>query len=52
MIMDLFHELNKNNGITIVLITHSEELAEETDRIITLKDGEIMSERKGNRICC
>jgi len=52
MIMDLFHELNKNNGITIVLITHSEELAEETDRIITLKDGEIMNERKGSRICC
>lgn len=52
MIMDLFHELNKKNGITIVLITHSEELAEETDRIITLKDGEIMNERKGSRICC
>ena len=51
MIMDLFHELNKEKGITIVLITHSDELAEETDRVITLKDGEITGERKGSRIC-
>ena len=46
-VMDLFHKLNKEQGITIVLITHSPELAEETDRIITLKDGEIVGERKG-----
>lgn len=51
MIMDLFHELNKEKGITIVLITHSDELAEETDRVITLKDGEITGERKGSHIC-
>ena len=47
-VMDLFHKLNKEEGITIVLITHSNELAEETDRIITLKDGEIVGERKGS----
>lgn len=47
MIMDLFHKLNRENGITIVLITHSNELAEETQRIVTLKDGEIIGERKG-----
>ncbi|NTV77634.1 MAG: ABC transporter ATP-binding protein [Clostridiales bacterium] len=51
MIMDLFHELNKEKGITIILITHSDELAAETDRVITLKDGEITGERKGGRIC-
>lgn len=51
MIMDLFHELNKEQGITIILITHSDELAEETDRVITLKDGEITGERKGSRLC-
>ena len=49
--MDLFHDLNKEQGITIILITHSEELAEETDRVITLKDGEVTGERKGSRIC-
>ena len=47
MIMDLFHKLNREKGITIVLITHSTELAEETQRVITLKDGEIIGERKG-----
>lgn len=46
-VMDLFHRLNREQGKTIVLITHSNELAEETDRIITLKDGNIMGERKG-----
>lgn len=46
-IMDLFHMLNKEKGKTIVLITHSPELAQETDRIITLKDGEITGERVG-----
>ena len=48
VIMDLFHKLHKENGITIVLITHSQELAEETERVITLKDGQIIGERKGN----
>jgi len=47
MVMDLFHKLHKEQGITIVLITHSPELAEETERIITIKDGLITGERKG-----
>lgn len=46
-VMDLFHRLNKEQGKTIVLITHSPELAEETDRIITIKDGFITGERAG-----
>lgn len=47
IVMDLFHKLHREQGKTIVLITHSPELAEETERIITLKDGNIVSERKG-----
>ncbi|RDY32937.1 ABC transporter ATP-binding protein [Lachnotalea glycerini] len=47
MVMDLFHKLNKEQGKTIVLITHSNELAEETGRIITIKDGSVKNERKG-----
>ncbi|MGL5259719.1 MAG: ABC transporter ATP-binding protein [Lachnospiraceae bacterium] len=46
-IMDLFHQLNKEQGITIVLITHSQELAEETSRVIQIRDGEIISEKGG-----
>ena len=48
LIMDIFHRLNKEQGMTIVLITHSTELAEETGRIFTLMDGEIINERKGS----
>ena len=50
MVMDLFHELHKKQGKTIVLITHSPELAEETQRVITIKDGCILGERRGTAI--
>lgn len=49
LVMDLFHKLNKEKGITVVLITHSNELASETGRIITIKDGNILSESKGGK---
>jgi putative ABC transport system ATP-binding protein len=49
MVMDIFHKLHKEQGKTIVLITHSPELADETERLITLKDGEIVGEREGHR---
>lgn len=47
LVMDLFHKLHDEEGKTIVLITHSPELAEETERIVTIKDGNILGERKG-----
>ena len=52
MVMDLFHKLHKEQGKTIILITHSPELAEETERIITIKDGLIIGERKGSGKPC
>ena len=47
LIMDIFHQLNREQGMTIVLITQSDSLAEETRRIFTLMDGEIIGERRG-----
>lgn len=47
LVMDIFHKLHREEGKTIILITHNEELAEETERIITLKDGSIVGERLG-----
>ncbi|MCR4896701.1 MAG: ABC transporter ATP-binding protein [Lachnospiraceae bacterium] len=44
IVMDLFHKLNQE-GKTILLITHSHELAEETQRIISISDGSITGER-------
>ncbi len=50
-VMDLFHRFHEEQGKTIVLITHSNELAEETERIITIRDGSVMGERKGEWKC-
>ena len=46
MVMDLFHKLHEEQGKTIVLITHSQELAQETERIVTLLDGQIVAESR------
>lgn len=50
LIMDLFHKLHKENGKTVVLITHNNDLAKETDRILTLSDGNIVDETILNNI--
>lgn len=47
MIMDIFHKLHEEQGKTIILITHSRELASETQRIVTLNDGNIISDVTG-----
>ncbi|MBO7396191.1 MAG: macrolide ABC transporter permease/ATP-binding protein MacB, partial [Ruminococcus sp.] len=44
MVMDIFHKLHDEEGKTIVLITHSPELAAETERIVTISDGSIISD--------
>lgn len=38
-VMDLLHRLNKEDGRTIVMVTHNEEQAKQTDRIIHFFDG-------------
>ena len=47
MVMDIFHKLHEEQGKTIVLITHSPELSEECERVLTLSDGMFIGERKG-----
>ena len=44
MVMDLFHRLNREQGKTIVLITHNRELAMETQRVLTMCDGVLSEE--------
>lgn len=46
MVMNIFNDLNKNQGKTIILITHSKEIAEQCPRIVTIKDGEIINDSK------
>lgn len=42
--MDLFHTLNQEHGKTIVFITHNPELAAETTRVATMRDGMFVDE--------
>lgn len=48
MVMDIFHKLHREQGKTIVLITHSPELAAETQRIVTISDGSVTSDTGGD----
>lgn len=43
-IMELFGRINKENGFTILMVTHSRECAAYSDKVITLCDGCIMNE--------
>jgi putative ABC transport system ATP-binding protein len=47
LVMDIFQNLNANKGKTIVIITHSKEIARECKNIVTLKDGSIVDAQKG-----
>ena len=48
-VMDIFQRLKEERGITIVLITHEQQVAEYGSRIITFKDGRILSDRANDR---
>jgi macrolide transport system ATP-binding/permease protein len=43
-IMATIRALNQERGVTIVLVTHERELAELADRIVTIRDGRILSD--------
>ncbi len=47
MIEDLIFNLNKEQGTTLILVTHDPELAKRTDRIIHIKGGKIQEEIHG-----
>jgi lipoprotein-releasing system ATP-binding protein len=42
IVFDIFQELTHNYGQTIIAVTHDEDFAKKSDRIIEMKDGEIL----------
>ena len=45
-IIELLKRANKEEKQTIILITHDEEIAKQTDRIITISDGKIIKDER------
>lgn len=43
-VLDLFRELNRKIGVTIVIVTHDPLLAKKVDRVVAIRDGKISSE--------
>jgi putative ABC transport system ATP-binding protein len=46
IVLETFQKLNREEGRTIVLITHENDIAAYASRVITLRDGEIISDKK------
>jgi len=42
IVFDIFQDLTKNYGQTIIAVTHDDDFAQKSDRIIEMKDGEIV----------
>ena len=45
MLQDLFRDINRKLGVTIIIVTHDISLADRVDRVVMISDGKISSER-------
>ena len=47
-VMGIFQRLNRERGITVLVITHERDIAEYGNRIVTCRDGQIVSDHPVN----
>ncbi len=45
-LIGLMRRLNKENGLTVILVTHDQDIAKNADRIVVLRDGQIISDTR------
>ena len=50
-IMSLFHDLNKE-GVTLIIVTHEDEIAKQAKRVIHMKDGRIVKDQMVEALTC
>ena len=43
-ILDMFRDINRSTGLTIVIVTHDPNMARKVDRVVSIRDGKISSE--------
>ena len=44
-ILDVFREINRTQGVTVVIVTHDRLLSKKVNRVVAIRDGKISSER-------
>ena len=48
VILDVFREINKTKNTTIVIVTHDRLLSKKVNRVAAIRDGKVLSAKKGS----
>ncbi len=47
-IMEILKELNRNEGLTLILVTHERDIASQAERVVSMLDGKVVSDTTAN----